>query len=160
MVADHVYPVAIAKVCLKTTTYWQLNASCETQIMITRQTRYDSSAVATRSLGGRPVSSLFQKDVREAVILFLPERAAIAVVAFFWTVRQACSPLTTSIEQISKEEDCMWVEVTLDTRVGPAKVDVRMLDREGGQGPWPIWIGMRVDELGIRYKGDAMRCCT
>ena len=66
-------------------------------------------------------------------------------------------PLSPAVEEIAEEDHRVRMEVFLELSVGSPHVVVRDQDRQGGEGPRPARVGVRVDQLGVRNEDEVVR---
>ena len=70
-----------------------------------------------------------------------------------------CGPFSAPIEEVTKEEDCVWLKILLQVSIGAVEIDVRVSYCETRQRPRAAWVCVRIDKLGVSYEDDMVWSC-
>lgn len=156
MVCDDIDSVAVAKIGIEPVPYTDLNPSCETEVMIPRQTAYNLPPRLSWSRPHTAIAPMLEENIAKTPVLVHPKVVAIFAVLLFWRFGRPCGPLAAAVKQIAEEKDGVGVKKGLEARVCTAEVEVGVFVSERIERPRAARVGMGINELGVSDKEESM----
>jgi len=152
VIANDIHAVALPEVGLETIPDRLLYAIPESQIMISWQTCADLALLEPFPRSHSGIAPLPKENITEPVKLSKPELVPIFPVLLLRALVCTGCPFSSTVKQITEEDNGIRVEVSLYSGIGSPKIKISMLNGQGRERPWSARIGVRVYKLGVGDK--------
>ena len=160
MVCDYVDTVAVPEVCVESVPYTNLNSSCETQVMVSRQAAYDLPSWLPRSWVQPGIAPMLEEYIPKTPVFVHPKVVAISTVLRVWRLGRARRPFAPAVKQVAQEEYSIGIQNGLQARVCTAQIEVGVLVCERVDGPRAARVSVRIDELRVGDEDESVGVCA